>query len=96
MLSFNLVTFLVFQGCYEKVEEWLEDNKHLLGTIGMCILVVQVRLCVLVCLPSLSMSNAVVIMSVPVLYDSAETVKHMYGDPQTAQKKTGEMLIRAR
>ncbi|KTG02315.1 hypothetical protein cypCar_00034697, partial [Cyprinus carpio] len=30
------------RGCYEKVEEWLEDNKHLLGTIGMCILVVQV------------------------------------------------------
>ncbi|KAI2653427.1 Tetraspanin-9 [Labeo rohita] len=29
------------RGCYEKVEEWLEDNKHLLGTIGMCILVVQ-------------------------------------------------------
>uniref|UniRef100_A0A8C2AAX2 Tetraspanin-9 n=1 Tax=Cyprinus carpio TaxID=7962 RepID=A0A8C2AAX2_CYPCA len=37
------------RGCYEKVEEWLEDNKHLLGTIGMCILVVQVRLCALVC-----------------------------------------------
>ncbi|XP_061085337.1 tetraspanin-9 isoform X2 [Conger conger] len=29
------------RGCYEKVEEWLDDNKHLLGTIGMCILVVQ-------------------------------------------------------
>lgn len=29
------------RGCYEKVEEWLEDNKHLLGTVGMCILVVQ-------------------------------------------------------
>lgn len=43
------MTFPVFQGCYEKVEEWLEDNKHLLGTIGMCILVVQVRLRVLVC-----------------------------------------------
>ncbi|KAI4886727.1 hypothetical protein NFI96_014784 [Prochilodus magdalenae] len=29
------------QGCFEKVEKWLDDNKHLLGTIGMCILVVQ-------------------------------------------------------
>ncbi|XP_036440872.1 tetraspanin-9 isoform X1 [Colossoma macropomum] len=29
------------RGCFEKVEEWLDDNKHLLGTIGMCILVVQ-------------------------------------------------------
>lgn len=31
-----------FQGCYEKVEEWLDDNKHLLGTIAMCVLVIQV------------------------------------------------------
>uniref|UniRef100_A0A8C7VNA4 Tetraspanin n=1 Tax=Oncorhynchus mykiss TaxID=8022 RepID=A0A8C7VNA4_ONCMY len=29
------------QGCYEKVEEWLDDNKHLLGTIAMCVLVIQ-------------------------------------------------------
>ncbi|XP_056137347.1 tetraspanin-9 isoform X1 [Lampris incognitus] len=29
------------RGCFEKVEEWLDDNKHLLGTIGMVILVVQ-------------------------------------------------------
>ncbi|KAK3548714.1 hypothetical protein QTP70_017269 [Hemibagrus guttatus] len=29
------------RGCFEKVEEWLDDNKHLLGTIAMCILVVQ-------------------------------------------------------
>ncbi|XP_061923102.1 tetraspanin-9 [Entelurus aequoreus] len=29
------------RGCYEKVEEWLDDNKHLLGTIAMCVLVVQ-------------------------------------------------------
>ncbi|KAG7225565.1 hypothetical protein INR49_004971 [Caranx melampygus] len=28
-------------GCYEKVEEWLDDNKHLLGTIAMCVLVIQ-------------------------------------------------------
>uniref|UniRef100_A0A8C7J7G3 Tetraspanin-9 n=1 Tax=Oncorhynchus kisutch TaxID=8019 RepID=A0A8C7J7G3_ONCKI len=44
------------RGCYEKVEEWLDDNKHLMGTIGMCILVVQVSsklspgsVCVCVC-----------------------------------------------
>ncbi|XP_035381393.1 tetraspanin-9 isoform X2 [Electrophorus electricus] len=30
------------RGCFEKVEEWLDDNKHLLGTIAMCIVVVQV------------------------------------------------------
>lgn len=35
-------TFVPFKGCFEKVEEWLDDNKHLLGTIGMVILVVQV------------------------------------------------------
>ncbi|XP_048869298.1 tetraspanin-9-like isoform X1 [Brienomyrus brachyistius] len=29
------------QGCYELVKGWLDDNRHLLGTIGMCILVVQ-------------------------------------------------------
>lgn len=34
--------FVPFKGCFEKVEEWLDDNKHLLGTIGMVILVVQV------------------------------------------------------
>lgn len=34
----------LLQGCFEKVEEWLDDNKHLLGTIAMCILVVQVIL----------------------------------------------------
>ncbi|XP_014860868.1 PREDICTED: tetraspanin-9 isoform X2 [Poecilia mexicana] len=30
------------RGCFEKVEEWLGENKHLLGTIGMVILVVQI------------------------------------------------------
>lgn len=30
------------QGCYEKVEDWLDDKKHLLGTIAMCVLVIQV------------------------------------------------------
>ncbi|XP_041110285.1 tetraspanin-9 isoform X1 [Polyodon spathula] len=30
------------RGCYEKVEEWLDDSKHVLGTIGMCILVIQI------------------------------------------------------
>uniref|UniRef100_A0A3B4XC30 Tetraspanin-9 n=1 Tax=Seriola lalandi dorsalis TaxID=1841481 RepID=A0A3B4XC30_SERLL len=33
------------RGCFEKVEEWLDENKHLLGTIGMVILVVQVGGC---------------------------------------------------
>ncbi|XP_012729282.1 tetraspanin-9 [Fundulus heteroclitus] len=28
-------------GCYEKVEQWVDENKHLLGTIAMCVLVVQ-------------------------------------------------------
>lgn len=34
--------FFFLQGCYEKVEEWLDDKKHLLGTIAMCVLVIQV------------------------------------------------------
>lgn len=34
---------LSLQGCYEKVETWLDENKHLLGTIAMCVLVIQVR-----------------------------------------------------
>ncbi len=43
MCSTFLITVSVcFQGCYEKVEEWLDDNKHLLGTIAMCVLVIQV------------------------------------------------------
>lgn len=37
-----LQAFVPFQGCFEKVEEWLDENKHVLGTIGMVILVVQV------------------------------------------------------
>ena len=39
---FFLTRFIPFQGCFEKVEEWLDDNKHMLGTVGMVILVVQV------------------------------------------------------
>uniref|UniRef100_A0A3B5M4N9 Uncharacterized protein n=1 Tax=Xiphophorus couchianus TaxID=32473 RepID=A0A3B5M4N9_9TELE len=31
-------------GCYDKVEQWVDDNKHLLGTIAMCVLVIQVRI----------------------------------------------------
>lgn len=46
LLRKTLILFFVFlfllQGCFEKVEEWLDENKHLLGTIGMVILVVQV------------------------------------------------------
>ncbi|XP_048862536.1 tetraspanin-9 isoform X1 [Brienomyrus brachyistius] len=37
----NVTNMFWNRGCYEKVEEWLRDNRHLLGTIGMCILVVQ-------------------------------------------------------
>ncbi|XP_022433022.1 tetraspanin-9 isoform X2 [Delphinapterus leucas] len=29
-------------GCYEKVKMWFDDNKHVLGTVGMCILIVQI------------------------------------------------------
>lgn len=38
----NLVV-LAPQGCYDKVKIWFDDNKHVLGTVGMCILVMQVR-----------------------------------------------------
>lgn len=31
------------QGCYEKVKLWFDENKHVLGTVGMCILIMQVR-----------------------------------------------------
>ncbi|CAH2327155.1 tetraspanin-9 isoform X2 [Pelobates cultripes] len=35
-------TSLVWKtGCYEKVKMWFDDNKHVLGTIGMCILIIQ-------------------------------------------------------
>ncbi|XP_064200552.1 tetraspanin-9 isoform X1 [Anguilla rostrata] len=37
----NATSMFWTQGCYEKVEEWLDNNKHLLGTIAMCILVIQ-------------------------------------------------------
>ncbi|KAK7129854.1 hypothetical protein R3I93_019486 [Phoxinus phoxinus] len=37
----NTTNIFWSQGCYEKVEEWLNDNKHLLGTIAMCVLVLQ-------------------------------------------------------
>ncbi|XP_035874424.1 tetraspanin-9 isoform X2 [Phyllostomus discolor] len=29
-------------GCYEKVKMWFDDNKHVLGTVGMCILIMQI------------------------------------------------------
>lgn len=40
--ALNLV-LLAPQGCYEKVKMWFDDNKHVLGTVGMCILIMQVR-----------------------------------------------------
>ncbi|XP_044274174.1 tetraspanin-9 [Varanus komodoensis] len=30
------------QGCYEKVKMWFDDNKHILGTVGMCVLIMQI------------------------------------------------------
>ncbi|CAJ0940714.1 unnamed protein product [Ranitomeya imitator] len=36
-------TSLVWKtGCYEKVKMWFVDNKLVLGTIGMCVLIIQV------------------------------------------------------
>nr|XP_028600300.1 tetraspanin-9-like [Podarcis muralis] len=29
-------------GCYEKVKMWFDENKHILGTVGMCILIMQI------------------------------------------------------
>lgn len=37
----NASTVFWSQGCYKKVVDWLDDNKHLLGTIAMCVLVIQ-------------------------------------------------------
>ncbi|ERE67055.1 tetraspanin-9-like protein [Cricetulus griseus] len=38
----NTTTPLWRTGCYEKVKLWFDDNKHVLGTVGMCILVMQI------------------------------------------------------
>uniref|UniRef100_A0A3B5MFM5 Uncharacterized protein n=1 Tax=Xiphophorus couchianus TaxID=32473 RepID=A0A3B5MFM5_9TELE len=42
-MNASLINSKVFcvQGCYDKVEQWVDDNKHLLGTIAMCVLVIQ-------------------------------------------------------
>ncbi|XP_077157930.1 tetraspanin-9 isoform X3 [Paroedura picta] len=29
-------------GCFEKVRMWFDDNKHIFGTVGMCILIMQI------------------------------------------------------
>lgn len=34
--------WFTLQGCYEKVKMWFDENKHVLGTVGMCILIMQV------------------------------------------------------
>uniref|UniRef100_A0A096MB70 Tetraspanin 9b n=1 Tax=Poecilia formosa TaxID=48698 RepID=A0A096MB70_POEFO len=39
-MEINLKVFC-FQGCYDKAEQWVDANKHLLGTIAMCVLVIQ-------------------------------------------------------
>ncbi|XP_059114644.1 tetraspanin-9 isoform X2 [Peromyscus eremicus] len=38
----NTTTPLWRTGCYEKVKLWFDDNKHVLGTVGMCILIMQI------------------------------------------------------
>uniref|UniRef100_A0A7N9D213 Tetraspanin-9 n=2 Tax=Macaca fascicularis TaxID=9541 RepID=A0A7N9D213_MACFA len=38
----NATTPLWRTGCYEKVKMWFDDNKHVLGTVGMCILIMQI------------------------------------------------------
>ncbi|KAF5919374.1 hypothetical protein HPG69_009855 [Diceros bicornis minor] len=38
----NATTPLWKTGCYEKVKMWFDDNKHVLGTVGMCILIMQI------------------------------------------------------
>lgn len=38
----NTTTPLWRTGCYEKVKMWFDDNKHVLGTVGMCILIMQI------------------------------------------------------
>ncbi|KAM3832519.1 LOW QUALITY PROTEIN: tetraspanin-9 [Vipera latastei] len=36
-------TSLVWKtGCYEKVMTWFEDNKHIPGAVGMCLLIIQI------------------------------------------------------
>lgn len=39
----DLTVWFPPQGCYEKVKLWFDDNKHVLGTVGMCFLIMQVR-----------------------------------------------------
>ncbi|XP_012879058.1 PREDICTED: tetraspanin-9 [Dipodomys ordii] len=34
---------LLLSGCYEKMKMWFEDHRHVLGAVGMCVLVMQVR-----------------------------------------------------
>nr|XP_039317600.1 tetraspanin-9 isoform X2 [Saimiri boliviensis boliviensis] len=38
----NATTPVWRTGCYEKVKLWFHDNKHVLGTVGMCILIMQI------------------------------------------------------
>uniref|UniRef100_K7FI76 Tetraspanin n=1 Tax=Pelodiscus sinensis TaxID=13735 RepID=K7FI76_PELSI len=38
----DLGFIFLFQGCYERVKSWLEEHKHVLGTVGMCILIMQI------------------------------------------------------
>uniref|UniRef100_A0AAA9TQH8 Tetraspanin n=1 Tax=Bos taurus TaxID=9913 RepID=A0AAA9TQH8_BOVIN len=38
----NNTTLVWKTGCYEKVTQWFADNKHVLGTVGMCLLITQI------------------------------------------------------
>ncbi|XP_052496192.1 tetraspanin-9 isoform X1 [Budorcas taxicolor] len=38
----NNTTLVWRTGCYEKVKQWFADNKHVLGTVGMCLLITQI------------------------------------------------------
>nr|KAF6371003.1 tetraspanin 9 [Myotis myotis] len=38
----NGTTLLWRTGCYERVKMWFDENKNVLGTVGMCILIMQI------------------------------------------------------
>ncbi|XP_043943514.1 tetraspanin-9 isoform X2 [Protopterus annectens] len=38
----NSTNLIYRMGCYEELKRWFDGNKHVLGTIGMCILIMQI------------------------------------------------------
>lgn len=94
----------VFQGCYEKVEEWLDDNKHLLGTIAMCVLVIQVS-CVVTWSSSRRSPPAQVHLHIPcvcvssaprdgLLHDSLPADPQVRKEVRSLRTKAAPLLIR--